>query len=109
MNNLDRATSRFSFLKRLYSQFAIIAFFVILSILTTVTIVSSKKAESEARELRRELDELNVTAQNRCIVLAVLSFPPPITQEQHAVVLGNFDQCIVEQTGKIDQRTGRAK
>ena len=80
--------------------FVIIAFFAILTVLTLVTIIYAKEAEQEAREVRRELQELNVTAQNRCMVKVVLSYPPPVSENQFDTVLKDFDSCIVRETGK---------
>jgi hypothetical protein len=76
--------------------FVVLAFFAILTILTLVTIIYAKEAEQEAREVRRELRELNVSAQNRCLALTVLSYPPPITEAQYDLVIGDFDRCIKE-------------
>jgi hypothetical protein len=76
--------------------FVLIAFFSILTILTLVTVIYAKEAEQEAREVRRELKALNVSAQNRCLALTVLSYPPPITETQFDLVIASFDQCIQE-------------
>lgn len=84
----------------LRDYFVVGAFFAILTILTLVTIIYAKEAEAEAREVRRELGELNVTAQNRCMVKVVLSYPPPVSEDQFEEVLQDFDRCIIEQTGK---------
>lgn len=83
--------------------FVVIAFFGILTILTLVTIIYAKEAEQEAREVREALNELNVTAQNRCMVKVVLSYPPPVQEGDFAEVLADFDTCIAEQTGATDE------
>lgn len=83
--------------------FIVFVFFCILTVLTLVTVIYAKEAEQEAREVRQELKQLNVTAQNRCMVQVVLSYPPPVQEDQFAEVLADFDTCIAEQTGATDE------
>ena len=74
--------------------FVAMIFFIILAILTLVTIIYAKEAEQEAREARRQVVDLNVTAQNRCIVQVILAYPSPVQETELSLVLQDFDECI---------------
>jgi hypothetical protein len=85
--------------KERYKDWLMVGFLVVFATLTALSLVSivyAKKAEQRAREVRRELTVLNVSAQNRCMVLVVLTYPPPINETQYDKVMGDFDKCVRE-------------
>lgn len=86
-------------MKSFKDYFVMLALFGILTVLTMVTIIYAKEAEAEAKEVRRELNELNVSAQIRCVVRVILSYPPPVAPGEFAEVEKSFDQCILDHTG----------
>lgn len=77
--------------------------FVVLAVLTLVTVVYARAAEQRATEIQKELSELNITAQNRCMVQVVLSYPAPLSEDQFDVVLRDFDLCVIRETGKGEE------
>lgn len=78
----------------------VLILFAVLTVLTLVTVIYARAAEQEAKEIQKELSELNITAQNRCMVQVVLSYPAPLSQDQFDLVLRDFDSCVVRETGK---------
>jgi hypothetical protein len=70
--------------------------FAILAVLVIVTTLYAREAQSEAMVVRNKLNSLNITAQNRCMVRVVLSYPPPISEQQYDLVLSDFDRCVSE-------------
>lgn len=74
------------------------ALFVVLGILTLTGAQYAKNAENEAKKVTEVLETINITSQNRCIIQVVLSYPPPISQEQFDIVLGDYDECIKRET-----------
>jgi len=77
-----------------------LALFCVIAILTFTTIVYARNAETEAKKVSRQLDSLTLTAQNRCIIKVILSYPPPISQAQFDVVLADYDKCIQDEINK---------
>lgn len=72
--------------------------FVLLAVLNTTSFLAAREAEKEAKRVRTALEQINITSQNRCIIQVVLSYPPPISQEQFDIVLADYDACIKRET-----------
>lgn len=74
------------------------ALFVILGVMTLTNTFYAREAEGQAKKVNNALEHINITSQNRCIIQVVLSYPPPITQDQFDVVLDDYDKCIKRET-----------
>lgn len=86
----------------------VLVMFGMLAILNVTVGLAAREARQEATEVRRVLEDVNVTAQNRCIIRVVLSFPPPVSEDEFDVVLGDYDDCIQEETDAArERREGR--
>lgn len=79
--------------------------FGMLAIMNVISGLSAREARSEAVKVREALEDVNVTAQNRCIIRVVLSFPPPVNEDEFDRVLGDYDDCIEEETAAVRQRS----
>lgn len=75
--------------------------FGMLAVLNVTVGIAARDAKNEAAEVRKTLEEVNVTAQNRCIIRVILSFPPPVDEEQFDRVLGDYDECIEKETAAV--------
>lgn len=76
----------------------VMVLFAVLAVLTLVTVGYAREAEKAANDVREDLVGLNITAQNRCMVQVVLSYPAPVGQDQFDVVLRDFDECVLRET-----------
>lgn len=84
----------------------LIVLFGMLAVMNVIAGLAAHEARKEAREVRKALEAVNVTAQNRCIIKVILSFPPPVGEEEFGVVLADYDKCIEAETAvvrKVDE------
>lgn len=79
----------------------IVVLFGMLAIMNVISGLSANGARSEAREVREALEDVNVTAQNRCIIRVILSFPPPVGEDEFDKVLADYDECIEKETEAV--------
>lgn len=93
-------------MSRIWEAIAVLGVFVLLATLNYTTLTAAHTAEEEATQVRKELERINVPAQNRCIVKVVLSFPPPIQEDDFETVLQEYDDCIEEEAGRLDLQEG---
>lgn len=68
--------------------------FGIIAVLILTTTIYARNAESEAKKVQTQLTNLSITAQNRCIIKVILTYPAPVSQAQFNVVLADYDSCI---------------
>lgn len=79
----------------------VIVLFGMLAIMNIVSGLAANQARAEAKKVRTALEEVNVTAQNRCIIRVILSFPPPVSEGEFDTVLGDYDACIEKETDAV--------
>lgn len=84
----------------------VIVLFGMLAILNVVVALAARDAKEEAARVREALEVVNITAQNRCIIKVVLSFPPPVSENEFDSVLADYDVCIEEETAVVNEREG---
>ena len=80
--------------------------FVLFTVNATATVIYARSAEANARDVKRELDALTITTQNKCIVRMVLSYPPPVPQEEFDIILAEYEKCITAQAKEIKEQEG---
>ena len=76
---------------------------VLFTVSTTATVIYARSAESTAKGVAKDLEGLRITTQNKCIVRMVLSYPPPVPNDQFSVILTEYDACIAAQEKKIKE------
>lgn len=99
MNQNRRRTDRIPGLFR--DWLLILILFGMLAITNISVGFIAQDAKHEAKKVRTALADVNVTAQNRCIIRVVLSFPPPVSEDEFDLVLDNYDECIREETEAV--------
>lgn len=85
----------------------VLIMFGMLAVLNVTVGLAAQSARNEAIAVRKALDAVNVTAQNRCIIRVVLSFPPPVSESQFDKVLGDYDECIQKETRAVKASGGK--
>ena len=84
-------------------KFAAIVLFIVMAVNAVATVIYARSAEDTARQVKTDLDGLKITTQNKCIVRMVLSYPPPVPQEQFPIILTEYDACIAAQERQIEK------
>lgn len=87
--------------KPLRDWLLIVVLFGMLAVMNIIVGLNANGARAEARRVREALEDVNVTAQNRCIIRVVLSFPPPVSEGEFDRVLGDYDACIEKETEAV--------
>lgn len=82
----------------------VIILFGMLATMNVVTALAAREAKEQAARVREALEDVNVTAQNRCIIRVILSFPPPVSEGEFDTVLADYDDCIEEETAVVNER-----
>lgn len=88
---------------RTFQRLAITVLFIVLAINAVATVIYARSAETNAAMVKQDLEALRITTQNKCIVRMVLSYPPPVPQDQFPIILTEYDACIAAQDKVIEE------